>query len=87
MSTCSECGGKIEVGDWPFCGGDPAAHVPAKHFGEEPLTPYYDEHISPEGAEIRTRGERRRIMRENGLDYLDVSSKKRGKRLYLDLGR
>ena len=87
MTVCEVCGGTIRVGDWPFCGGNPALHVPAEHFGEEPLAPYWDEHISPEGAEIRTRGERRRIMARNGLDYQDVSKKKRGARVYVDLGR
>ena len=86
-STCDECGGAINVGDWPYCGGDPKAHVPATHFGEEPLTPYMDEMLGPEPIEIRTRGERRRIMSQNHLEYLDVSSKKRGSRIYVDLGK
>jgi hypothetical protein len=29
VNRCSECGGEIEVGDWPFCNGNPARHVPA----------------------------------------------------------
>ena len=87
MSTCSECGGQLEIGDWPFCNGDPSNHVQMTHFGEEPLTPYMDEHLGPEPIEIRTRGERRRIMSRNHLDYLDVSDKRRGARIYVDLGR
>ncbi len=26
---CSECGTELQVGDWPFCGGDQNRHVPA----------------------------------------------------------
>lgn len=37
---CDECGDEIHIGDWPFCGGDPAKHVPAPNFGEEPLEQY-----------------------------------------------
>ncbi len=79
---CERCGIKLKVGDWPFCSGDPTKHVSAIGFGEQPLTPYFDTEL---GAEVRTRGERRRLMREKGLDYLDVSNKKRGK-VYVTLG-
>lgn len=27
---CPDCGGIIHVGDWPFCKGNPADHVPAR---------------------------------------------------------
>lgn len=27
--TCDACGGTIHIGDYPFCGGDAAKHVPA----------------------------------------------------------
>jgi hypothetical protein len=55
------------------------------HFGDEPLTPYIDENLCSEPVEIRTRGERRRLMSKNHLDYADVSHKKRG-RIYVTLG-
>ena len=86
VSVCDECGAELEVGCWPFCGGDPEAHVPVERFGDDPITPYMDEMLGPEPVEIRTRGERRRIMSQNHLEYLDVSKKKRG-RVYVDFGR
>jgi hypothetical protein len=79
---CDDCGLEIQIGDWPFC-----PHGPMTHFGDEPLTPYVDEMIASEPVEIRTRGERRRLMSRNHLEYADVSSKKRGARLYVDMGR
>lgn len=29
MTLCPECNGVVNIGDWPFCGGDPTKHVPA----------------------------------------------------------
>ena len=84
--TCDKCGAELQVGQWPFCGGDPAKHEDARGFGEAPLEPYMDEHLGPEPVEITTRAQRRRIMSQAHLDYLDVSGKKRGK-VYVDLHR
>lgn len=28
--TCERCGGVIQVGDWPLCGGDPSQHTPTR---------------------------------------------------------
>lgn len=81
VNSCEACGNSIKVGDWPWC-----PHEPAPHFGEEPLEPYWDEHISPQGAHLTTRSERRRIMAAGGLEYHDVSRKRRG-RFYVDMGR
>lgn len=84
MSNCERCGLELQIGMFPFCHGDPMDH--GKWYGaEEPIAPYFDEHISAEGAEIRTRGERRRLMRQNGLEYKDLSKAKRG-RVYAFLG-
>jgi hypothetical protein len=78
---CDKCGAEIQIGEWPFC-----PHGQMTHFGDEPLTPYVDHNLGPEPIEIRTRGERRRIMAKAHLDYADVSHKKRGQ-LYVDLHR
>lgn len=81
MSTCDRCGAEVKVGDWPWC-----PHGEVRRFGEEPLEPYFDEHIRQGGAHITTRGERRRLMEKNNLFY-----KKRktppGERIFVDLGR
>ena len=71
---------KCEHGITPWWDCDPCRGT--ANFGEEPLTPYYDGELE---AEIRTRGERRAIMKAKGLEYHDVSKKKRGK-VYVCLG-
>ena len=75
---CDKCGAGLKVGDWPWC-----PHGPAGRFGEDPLSPYWDDEL---GAEITTRAGRRAIMAEKHLEYHDVSKKLRGK-LYVDLHR
>jgi hypothetical protein len=61
--ACSDCGAPRRPGDWPQC-----PHIPG-NFGEEPIEPYFDEHITTEGAWITTRGQRQAIMRANNLEY------------------
>jgi hypothetical protein len=76
-SRCSECG---ETGHpwWD--------HGPVKNFGEEPLEPYIDEHITDEhpGKLITTRSERRKIMDRKGFDYKKKLEKPYGMTLYFD---
>ena len=85
---CEACGGEVRIGDWPFCKGNPSAHVPAPNFGEEPLEPYEDEHLThePGGVEITTRGQRRQMMREQHLEYHKLP-KAPGSTLYFDMSR
>lgn len=82
IHRCVDCKHVRTEGDWPSCPHEEA------NFGEEPLEPYFDEHISTEGAWITTRGQRRKLMEEGGLEY----RKKRtdllpSTRVYIDLGR
>lgn len=79
---CENCGAEVQIGDWPYC---PHEHVGSR-WGDDPLEPYWDEHISKEGAYITSRGQRRAIMSKNHLDYLDVSSKKRLAKSYFFVG-
>ena len=81
---CDSCGAELRIGEWPFCGGDPAKHEPAIGFGDKPIEPYMDEHLGPEPVEITSRGQRRAIMSRAHLDYHDVSRSKRG-RIYVDM--
>jgi len=99
---CDRCGSELRVGDWPFCSGDPSAHVHMDRcqMGEEPIQAYVDEHVAPGGRDvghdsegnpylghlITTRGERRRLMSRNHSDYHDVSGKRRGGKLYVFVG-
>lgn len=80
--TCDKCGAELQIGAWPWC-----PHGDARGFGDAPLEPYFDEHISPSGEYITSRGQRRALMSKAHLDYNDVdpSKKKRG-RLYLFMG-
>ena len=75
---------KCEHGITPWWDCDPCRG--SASFGEAPLEPYMDEHLGPEPVEITTRAQRRRIMSQAHLDYLDVSKKIRG-RVYVDLHR
>lgn len=64
VNVCDDCGEIRYCGDWPVC-----PHGSGKSFGEQPLEPYFDEHITEKGAWITTRGQRAQIMRENNLEY------------------
>jgi hypothetical protein len=91
MTVCELCGGAVAVGDWPFCGGDPARHVPARNFGDEPLESYIDENIDAEPQEITSRGQRRALMKQNHLEYrkkrFDLLPGRGVGRTYFDCGR
>lgn len=81
--VCDDCGTIRYAGDWPFC-----PHGDGTKFGEEPLEPYFDEHICEGGAFITTRGQRSAIMRREHLEF----RKKRtdllhGQKAYFDMGR
>jgi len=76
---------KCEHGITPWWDCDPCRS--SSHFGEDPIEPHWDENVCPEGAWITTRAGRRALMAKNNLDYLDVSKKKRGARVYVDFGR
>lgn len=30
MTTCDRCGKELEIGDFPFCKGDPSGHTPGR---------------------------------------------------------
>lgn len=82
-SKCDECGTVLtEMNIWPFCRGDASKHVRVEHFGDDSIEGYIDTNLGPQDVEITTRGQRRAIMRKNGLEYKDVTRKKRGARLY-----
>lgn len=47
----------------------------------------FDENISTDGELITTRSQRRRIMKEGGLEYRPKREKPIGSRLFFDMGR
>ena len=61
--VCDECNTIRIVGDWPYCPHE------SGHFGEEPLEPYFDEHITERGEQITSRGQRRKIMDQCHLEF------------------
>ena len=61
--VCDDCGVVRGVGDWPYCPHE------SGHFGEEPLEPYFDEHITARGEYITSRGQRRKIMDRDHLEF------------------
>lgn len=80
--VCDDCKTVRYCGDWPIC-----PHTPGI-FGEDPIEPYFDEHITESGEWITTRGQRQKIMRQHGLEY----RKKRfdlltGRVKYFDFGK
>ncbi len=79
-TICEKCGSETQVGDWPWCKGDPNDHTAGK-FGLDPLHDYIDVGLPGEnkqwgidnagnpayGVRISSRDERNAIMREHGL--------------------
>jgi hypothetical protein len=89
MTKCSTCGIEYGIGDWPWC-----PHGDGRGFGEEPLEPYLDEHLTsevapdesdmPYGIEMTTRSQRRKIMDRNELEY---RPKVKVGTLFFDMGK
>lgn len=84
MSRCDRCGAQVQVGDWPFCKGDPKDHENGGSYGFSPFEPYVDPNILPNGKDvgynrhlgrmvtgtlIESREQRKRIMRENNIEW------------------
>jgi len=87
-TRCDECGTELTALNlWPFCGGEPKKHALVTHFGDDPIEGYVDGNLGPQDIEITTRGQRRSLMAKLGVEYKDVSRKKRGARLYFDMSR
>ena len=82
MSICDKCGHDIQIGQWPYCKGSQSDHLGPIHGFEDPIEPYIDENLCKEPEEIRTRGERRKIMAQNNIEY---RPRKPGKRLFFDM--
>jgi len=63
--TCESCGHQIEIGDWPFCPhGRGCCGVVSDSFrGGVTL-----ENLGPEPVTVYSETERRRIMKERGLE-------------------
>jgi len=100
-NICLECNGRIEVGSWPFCNGDPAKHVKAEMHGfDEPLD-YVDvqllerkdprcdsvNELGMRGVHIHSRSQRRALMREKELQFGSQKFEDRGKVKYFDQGK
>lgn len=85
MDKCDKCGHELKIGEWPYC-----PHGRGGMALEDPLEPYNDWQLDPyshEGPEITTRAQRRKIMAQHNLEYVEPSKLKQpaGKRLYFDM--
>ena len=82
-TKCDECGAVMEIGSWPFCNGDSGKHEPVGSFGHDSLD-YYDVQLLPTGdprkncidpvtgmraVHITSRGERQKLMKEQGVQF------------------
>jgi hypothetical protein len=61
-TMCDDCGEEYATGDWPYC-----PHGRCTQTTE--FSAVWDEHICEDGALIKYAGQRRAIMKQNGLDY------------------
>ena len=86
-TKCDSCGEMIQPGHWPFCPHEILTDGKCQ-LGDEPIEPYWDENLGADPVYITSRGQRRKIMREEGLDYKTTDARRRmsgGKRLYFFL--
>ena len=62
MVTCDTCKKEYAIGEWPFC-----PH--GKPQGMFAYTPYWDDNLGPEPVYITSLAQKRKIMKERGLEY------------------
>jgi hypothetical protein len=67
--TCETCGAPLEVGQWPFCRGNPDAHGQPSFMAARDAIPggVVLENYGPEPVRFFSHGERRRYMKAHGL--------------------
>jgi len=63
-NVCDNCGGYVEIGDHPFCGGDPSKHVPVL---AKPIFPSFEF----EGHVIDSLQAATRVERQSEQAYRD----------------
>jgi hypothetical protein len=93
--TCEKCGAEFGIGDFPFCRGRKEDHGRMSGF-DEAFTPYVDAQLLDRkdprctsvnelgwrGVPINSRSERKKLMKELGLDYGTTKFDSRGKTKY-----
>ncbi len=78
---CDTCSKEYAVGEWPYCPHGIGT------YGDDPIEPYFAEHISPTGEWITSRGQRRAIMAKRGLDIKKPREDYAAHRVYFDRGK
>ena len=63
--TCEKCGAVLEIGSYPFCKGGHARGTTRVN-GDE--CDYVDHNLAEQPIRIRSWSERRRLMKERGLE-------------------
>ena len=92
--VCEKCGGRVFIGDFPLCRGNPLDHGPWTG-AEEPMEAVLDEHLSDqpgEAKEFTTRRELHRYLdKENLVPHKDRENHHKtarwatGKMLFFDM--
>jgi hypothetical protein len=100
QDVCEKCGAILEVGCWPFCGGDASKHTKGDMDGfDQPFLSYVDTQLieakdprcdgvnerGVRGVTINSRSERRAWMKQLGLQYGSQRFENRGKTKYFDI--
>lgn len=97
---CKRCGSDYQEGAFPFCKGNPEDHGSMGGF-DDPFEPYVDvqlldrkdprctstNELGMRGVPIGSRSERRKIMKEQELQFGSQKFDDRGKRITFDMGK
>lgn len=85
---CSKCCSYYGIGVVPYCKGNPEDHGKPEGL-EDSLEPYTDWQLDNygDGVKITSRAQRRKIMAEQNLEYVEPKklSQPRGRTLFFDM--
>lgn len=73
---CEKCGYLLRVGDFPFCRGNQTDHAPGVTGVNGDECDITQEMGAPQPIRFRSKAERRRWLKENGLVQCDTKSAK-----------
>ena len=78
---CGKCKQVYRIGDWPWCSHGRGLG------GYDAFTPTTDDMIAADPITFGNRGERSRYMDRNAIVPKDVSSRRPGRAVYLDMAK
>lgn len=74
--NCLTCGHRFKVGDWPFHDVSTPGDPHGRPHGMHDFHAYMDENLGPEPILVTSLAQRKRLMREQNLDYAPRTNKK-----------